>query len=76
MAEQLKYVYTEDYIKNLGNKIKENYKDFDEKAFLLSIFDTSWDDLELKQRMRHIAKKLNKELPFSYEKQLSILKLV
>jgi len=76
MAEQLKYVYTEDYIKNLGNKIKENYKDFDEKAFLLSIFDTSWDDLELKQRMRHIAIKLNKALPFSYEKQLSILKPV
>lgn len=76
MAEQLKYVYTEDYIKNLGNKIKENYKDFDKKAFLLSIFDTSWDDLELKQRMRHIAKKLNKALPFSYEKQLSILKPV
>lgn len=76
MAEQLKYVYTKAYIENLSNKIKKNYKEFDKKAFVLSIFDSSWDDLELKQRMRHLAKKLNQTLPFSYEKQLSILKPV
>ena len=76
MAEQLKYVYTKAYIENLSNKIKENYKEFDEEVFIFSIFDSSWDDLELKQRMRHIAKVLNQALPLSYEKQLSILKVV
>ena len=29
MAEQLKNVYTKDYIKNLAFKIKENYLEFE-----------------------------------------------
>jgi hypothetical protein len=33
MAEQLKNVYTKDYIKNLAFKIKENYKEFDTNRF-------------------------------------------
>ena len=76
MAEQLKNVYTKDYISNLAFKIKENYKQFDVNAFINSVFDKTWQDLELKQRMRHIAITLNKYLPFSYEKQLEILKPV
>ena len=76
MAEQLKNVYTKNYIKNLAFKIKENYKEFDTNSFINSIFDNTWDCLELKARMRHLAKKLNQTLPFSYEKQLSILKPV
>ena len=76
MAEQLKNVYTKDYISNLSFKIKENYKQFDVNTFIDSIFDKTWQELELKQRMRHIAIILNKYLPFSYEKQLEILKPV
>ena len=76
MAEQLKNVYTKDYISNLSFKIKENYKQFDVNAFIDSIFDKTWQELELKQRMRHIVIILNKYLPFSYEKQLEILKPV
>ena len=76
MAEQLKNVYTKDYISNLSFKIKENYKQFDVNTFIDSIFDKTWQELELKQRMRHIVIILNKYLPFSYEKQLEILKPV
>lgn len=76
MAEQLKNVYTQKYIKTLAFKIKENYKEFDSCNFINSIFDDSWQSLELKARMRHIALKLNEFLPLSYEKQLEILKLV
>uniref|UniRef100_UPI00404801FD DNA alkylation repair protein n=2 Tax=Aliarcobacter sp. TaxID=2321116 RepID=UPI00404801FD len=76
MAEQLKNVYTKDYIKNLAFKIKENYKEFDTNSFIKSIFDKSWENLELKARMRHIAISIHKYLPLSYEKQLEVLKPV
>lgn len=76
MAEQLKNVYTKDYIKNLAFKIKENYKKFDTNSFINSIFDKSWENLELKARMRHIAITIHKYLPLTYEKQLEVLKPV
>ena len=51
MAEQLKNVYTKEYIRNLANKIKENYNDFDNDVFINSIFNPTWETLELKMRM-------------------------
>jgi len=74
MAEQLKNVYTKEYIKNLALKIKENYKEFDSESFINSIFNPTWENLELKQRMRHIAIMINEYLPLSYEQQLEVLK--
>lgn len=74
MAEQLKNIYTQKYISNLANKIKINYDNFDKESFINSIFDKSWDELELKARMRHIVICLNQYLPISYENQLEILK--
>ena len=76
MAEQLKNVYTKNYIKNLALKIKEHNNNFEIDDFINSIFDKTWQELELKQRMRYIAIALDKYLPFSYEEQLKILKLV
>lgn len=74
MAEQLKNVYTKEYIKNLAFKIKEHYQEFDSDSFINSIFNSTWEELELKMRMRHIAITLNDYLPLSYEKQLEVLK--
>jgi len=76
LAEQLKNIYTTNYINNLALKIKEKYKDFDSKSFEKTIFSNPWNSLELKNRMRHIAITLNTFLPLSYEKQLEILKEV
>ena len=76
MAEQLKNVYTKDYIKKLAFKIKENYQSFDSDGFINSIFNHTWENLELKMRMRHIAITLNKYLHLPYKKQLDILKPV
>ncbi|UTJ07534.1 DNA alkylation repair protein [Arcobacter roscoffensis] len=76
MAEQLKNVYTEEYISNLANEIEIYYKKFEKKSFIKAIFDKPWEHLELKQRMRHIALMLNKFLLITYEKQLEILKPV
>ena len=76
MAEQLKYVYSKEYISNLAFKIKEKYIDFNEDYFINSIFDSSWNSLELKERMRHIALRLNDCIPLSYKEQLEILKSI
>lgn len=76
MAEQLKNVYTKEYITTLANKISEFYSSFNSDAFISSIFDNTWNGLELKERMRHIALRLNDFLPLSYQEQLEILKPV
>ena len=74
MAEQLKNLYSKEFIQKLANKLFLTYSDFQKENFINSIFDTTWENLELKQRMRHIALTLNEYLPFSYEEQLEILK--
>lgn len=43
---------------------------FDQSRFLQLVFDETWNQLELKQRMRHIARVLRQLLPGSYEQQL------
>lgn len=74
MAEQLKNLYSKEFIEKLANKLFLTYSNFEKENFINSIFDNSWQDLELKQRMRHIALNLNKYLPFTYKKKLEILK--
>lgn len=76
MAELLKNVYTKIYIQNLAHKIKDNYKNFEEESFVEAIICGMWNDLELKERMRHIVLKLNEFLPLPYKEQLGILKVV
>ncbi|MBU1659138.1 DNA alkylation repair protein [bacterium] len=76
MAELLKNIYTKEYIENLALKIKENYEDFNEQSFIDSVFSGMWNQMQLKERMRHIALRLNEFLPMQYEKQLTVLKAV
>ena len=76
MAEQLKNLYSKEFIKKLANRLFLAFTNFEKEDFINTIFDISWQNLELKQRMRHIAITLNKYLPFSYKKQLEILKEV
>ena len=76
MAEQLKNLYSKEFIKKLANRLFLAFTNFEKEDFINSIFDISWQNLELKQRMRHIAITLNKYLPLSYKKQLEILKEV
>ena len=76
MAEQLKNLYSKEFIKKLANRLFLAFTNFEKEDFINTIFDISWQNLELKQRMRHIAITLNKYLPLSYKKQLEILKEV
>ena len=76
MAEQLKNLYSKEFIDKLANKLFLTYAKFEKEKFINSIFDNTWRDLELKARMRHISLNLNTFLPLSYKEQLEILKKV
>ena len=76
MAELLKDKYTRSYIENLAHAMTQEYNSFDGVNFIDAVFDGMWEDLTLKQRMRHIAKTLHRFLPFSYVEQLEVLKPV
>ena len=76
MAEQLKNLYSKEFILKLANKLFLTYSNFEKENFINSIFNPSWQKLELKARMRHIALTLNKYLPLTYKKQVEILKEV
>ncbi|BFU76882.1 DNA alkylation repair protein [Arcobacter sp. 15-2] len=74
MAEQLKYLYNEEYIDKLSKYIVTYYPKFKAKEFDIAVFDDTWDDLELKQRMRHITVSLYRYLPKDYKESINILK--
>ncbi|MEM9687121.1 MAG: DNA alkylation repair protein, partial [Bacteroidota bacterium] len=73
MAEPLKYIYNQDFFNDFTAVLKGVIPDFDESAFLNTIYDDSWEQRELKQRMQHIIRVLKRHLPEDYEKGVSVL---
>ncbi len=76
MAELLKNLYNKKFVHALAIEINNSYADFNAKSFNKSIFDKTWPEKELKQRMRHIAINLQQHLPDNYRKALKILQPV
>ena len=74
MAEQLKNLYNENFIEKLSGYINDFYPEFQSENFNDAIFDETWNDLELKQRMRHISTTMNVYLPEDYVLTIDILK--
>ncbi len=73
MAEALKDWFSKEFVEDLKNKLEIVYKEFDSKGFMEFILDDKWEDLELKERMRHIAIAFNEYLPLVYKEQLEVL---
>ena len=71
--EPLKYTYNKTFINSLSNAIKQVYPKFDVLLFNNTIFDNNWDNLELKQRMRHITLSLKEQLPVDYKLMVKII---
>ncbi|QSZ41872.1 DNA alkylation repair protein [Sulfurimonas aquatica] len=76
MAELLKNLYNKEYMTLLANTIETEFISFDSDNFLQSIFFDNWQNLELKQRMRHISTTLGEYLPKDYSKAINILQNV
>lgn len=60
--EPLKNLYNQVFLEFLGNAIADAVPAFDKAAFHGQIFDSEWEQKELKQRMRHIAATLKHHL--------------
>lgn len=71
MAEPLKNIYTPEFFDQFAATLKKVKPSFKPKDFLKQIFDDQWKTFELKQRMRHIAAVLNKNLPGNYKDKLT-----
>lgn len=71
--EPLKYMYNETFFNGFNEKFSKIKSDFDYSKFKKEIFNKEWDNLELKERMRHISLTLNNHLPKDFKKASKIL---
>ncbi|MEN8222389.1 MAG: DNA alkylation repair protein [Acidobacteriota bacterium] len=75
MAKKLKEIFfTEKTVNKFAVSIKNFYPDFDKKRFSRLIYTNEWEDLELKQKMRHISTALKEVLPVDFKEACYILK--
>ncbi len=73
MAEPLKNYYNEQFYEQLASRLKAVYTPFSKKQFKTLIFDSAWENKELKERMRHTTQVLHQLLPNDYATTLQIL---
>lgn len=71
--EPLKNMLNADFVCLLAKALKKADKEFDEGGFQKAVFDKSWKEKELKQRIRHISTMMNEFLPYPYRKQLGVI---
>lgn len=73
MPEPLKNLYTRAYVQTLADALHDVNPVFVAERFVACVFDSHWENRELKQRMRHITECLRAELPGSYRDALAAL---
>ncbi|GAB6989661.1 DNA alkylation repair protein [Paenibacillus pini] len=73
MAEPLKDMYHEPFLRQFAEKVHTAYIDFDIEAFINSTLANNWEELTLKERIRRISVTLGTYLPQQYDDALNIL---
>lgn len=73
MAEPLKAIYNETFLRQFSDKIYTVLDVFDREGFIADVINESWEELELKARMRRITEALGRYLPMRYEEALDVL---
>ncbi|MBW5445455.1 hypothetical protein GE107_05190 [Cohnella sp. CFH 77786] len=73
MAEALKEMYHEAFLRDFARKITKRLPSFDEEKFVGLALGPGWESLELKGRMRRITESLGATLPPAYEQALDVL---
>ncbi|MFT6867467.1 MAG: 3-methyladenine DNA glycosylase AlkC [Cyclobacteriaceae bacterium] len=74
MAEPLKnQFFQQTFFEAMGGKIQDHYSHWSNKEFFRLIYTSDWEDMELKQRMKHASLALGKCLPAEYDKAIVIL---
>ena len=74
--EPFKNIYNEKEITKLAKEIKLVYEPFVKEKFIDSLINESWEEKELKQRIRAISLALGEFLPDNYKDALEIIKKV
>lgn len=70
----LKDMFNRETVGALADALAPEYSEFPRNDFLNRVFDSSWDQLALKARVRHITQILGDYLPSDYQESLNILK--
>lgn len=73
MAEPLKNIFSRPLVEGFAQTVQAVWPPFDRTAFVSAVFDTDWEQRELKQRMRRIAESLGAALPNDYPQALPIV---
>ncbi|HEY0742821.1 MAG TPA: DNA alkylation repair protein [Chryseosolibacter sp.] len=73
MADALKHMYNPGFFEKLCPVMRATIPKFDCQYFIHRIFNNQWPELELKQRVRHIAVTLHDFLPHDFPAAASIL---
>jgi 3-methyladenine DNA glycosylase AlkC len=73
MAEPLKAVFNPPFVRDLGELIRSVYGPFDTDRFTAHVMDGTWEQLELKARIRRITEALGAALPGVYADALDVL---
>ncbi|MCP4900762.1 MAG: DNA alkylation repair protein [bacterium] len=74
MAERLKDMFfTRDSVEAMANALAEVYPRFEKPRFLNLVFDGTFEEKELKARMRHVTERLVEVLPEDYGEALDML---
>lgn len=76
MAEQLKAMYNETFLRGFANKVKGAYSSFNVDEFMQLSMAAGWENLELKARMHRISESLGATLPDEYERALDVLEAI
>ena len=73
MAEPFKNMFNRDSLSEFARSIQTVYSPFQADAFVASIMDETWDQLELKARIRKITMTLGQNLPQDYKEAISVI---
>lgn len=74
MPEKLKDLFfTKSSIESFAHSVRNHFPEFDLELFFSLVYDKTWEELELKAKMRHVTKALFKTLPADYVTSLVIL---
>lgn len=76
MAEPLKAMYNEPFLRAFTDIVRKAYPEFDGEAFVRLSLGAGWNELELKGRMRRITESLGATLPAEYECAIDVLEAI
>ena len=74
MASPLKNLYSPSFYNNLSNALTEVLPGFNQEQFIKQIYTPAFEDMELKERMRHTVITLHNFMPANFADVVDILK--